>query len=327
MAGSSASVNYNIRPCKSIERKLMCDMISRLTVFDYIKNYRYIGMGAKYFVDFSLLHKEFGIDNMYSMEINSAEKNRKRFEFNKPFNCIKMLFGNASDILNSSNIPWKQEKNIIWLDYDGGINSNQIQDVESCISKVESGSVIFVSFNSDLGDKFKKALPKEKLDMYCSRIDNEILVKLLSPKDMAKEKIYQTTNKMFDMIVKNKILERNSTIRSDDEKLISQQLVYFKYNDSKATMLTLGWIVYKKGDIDKFTKCGFEDFEFYNSSNIPYDISVPNFTYKELAILNQNMPNAVYPIEGADFFEEEEVNAYRKIYKYYPTTFETSIAL
>lgn len=92
-------------------------------------------------------------------------------------------------------------------------------------------------------------------------------------------------------------------------------------------MLTLGWIVYKKGDIDKFTKCGFGDFGFYNSSNIPYDISVPNFTYKELAILNQNMPNVVYPIEGADFLGEEEVNAYRKIYKYYPTTFETSIAL
>ena len=218
-------------------------------------------------------------------------------------------------------------KNIIWLDYDGGINSNQIQDVESCISKVESGSVVFVSFNSDLGDKFKKASPKEKLDMYCSRIDNEILVKLLSPKDMAREKIYQTTNKMFDMVVKNKILERNSTIRSEDEKLISQQLVYFKYNDSNATMLTLGWIVYKKGDIDKFTKCGFEDFGFYNSSNTPYDITVPNFTYKELAILNQNMPNVVYPIEGADFLEEEEVNAYRKIYKYYPPTFETSIAL
>lgn len=152
-------------------------------------------------------------------------------------------------------------------------------------------------------------------------------MKLLSPKDMAREKIYQTTNKMFDMVVKNKILERNSTIRSEDEKLISQQLVYFKYNDSNATMLTLGWIVYKKGDIDKFTKCGFEDFGFYNSSNTPYDITVPNFTYKELAILNQNMPNVVYPIEGADFLEEEEVNAYRKIYKYYPPTFETSIAL
>lgn len=102
MAGSSKSVNYTIRPCKSIERKMMCEMISRLTMFDYVKNYRYIGMGAKYFVDFSLLHKKFGISDMYSMEINSTEKNKKRFEFNKPFNCIKMMFGNASDILNVS---------------------------------------------------------------------------------------------------------------------------------------------------------------------------------------------------------------------------------
>ena len=327
MAGSSISVNYNIRPCKSIERKMMCEMISRLTVFDYIKNYRYIGMGAKYFADFSLLHKEFGIDDMYSMEINSEEKNKKRFEFNKPFNCIKMLFGKASDILNSSNISWKQEKNIIWLDYDGGINSYQIQDVESCIGKIESGSVVFVSFNADLGEKFKQASPKEKLDMYCSRIDNEILVKLLSPRDMAKDKFYQTTNKMFDMIVKNKILERNSTIKNENEKLVSQQLVYFKYNDSKATMLTLGWIVYKENDADKFKKCSFTDFEFYNSTNSPYDITVPNFTYKELAILNQNMPNVTYPIENAEFLREEEVDAYRKIYKYYPTIFETSIAL
>ena len=90
---------------------------------------------------------------------------------------------------------------------------------------------------------------------------------------------------------------------------------------------SLGWIVYKKEDTEKFEKCGFKDFEFYNSTNIPYDITVPNFTYKELAILNQNMPNVVYPIEEADFLEEEEVNAYKKIYKYYPTTFETSIAL
>lgn len=45
------------------------------------------------------------------------------------------------------------------------------------------------------------------------------------------------------------------------------------------------------------------------------------------SLLSINMPNVAYPIEGADFFEEEEVNAYKKIYKYYPTTFETSIAL
>ncbi len=47
---------------------------------------------------------------MYSMEINSAEKKEKDLNLISLFNCIKMLFGNASDILNSSSIPWKQEK-------------------------------------------------------------------------------------------------------------------------------------------------------------------------------------------------------------------------
>lgn len=327
MSGSSVSVNYSVRPCKSVERKMMCELISRLSIFEHICNYRYIGMGAKYFIDFALLHKEFGINEMYSMEINSTEKNKARFDFNKPFNCIKMLFGNSCDILNSSRLQWNDEKNIIWLDYDGGIKKSQLQDIEACVSKVGSGSVIFVSFNSDLGDKYKKALPKEKLEIYRNRIDNEALVKLLTPKDIAKEKIDQTTNKMFDMIIKNKILERNSVILEREEQYQCQQLVYFKYNDSKATMLTMGWIVYKNSDVEKYKKCNFSDLPFYNETGIPYDITVPNFTYKELAILNRNMPNVSFPIDGANFLEKEEVDAYKKIYKYYPTTFETGIAL
>ena len=132
---------------------------------------------------------------------------------------------------------------------------------------------------------------------------------------------------MFDMIAKNRILERNAIFSNEEDMFQCQQLVYFKYKDSKATMLTLGWIVYTNKDIDKFKNCNFTNLEFYNCTNIPYDITVPNFTYKELTVLNRNMPNPTYPIQEADFFQEEEVNAYHKIYKYYPTTFETSIVL
>lgn len=327
MSGSSVSVNYNVRPCKSIERRMMCEMISRLSAFDQIYNYRYIGMGAKYFADFSLLHKEFGIEEMYSMEINSDEKNKERFDFNKPYNCIKMLFGKASDILNSNRLQWDNKKNIIWLDYDGGIKSEQLQDVENCVGKVDSGSLIFISFNSDLGKDFDKKLPKDKLDLYCSRLENETLVKLLTPKDVSKEKIYQTTNKMFDMVVKNKVLERNSTILNVNEQYQYRQVVYFKYNDSKTIMLTMGWIVFNNKDIKKYDNCKFTNLGFYNNSNTPYDITVPNFTYKELTVLNRNMPDVKYPIKEAQFFSEDEVETYRKIYKYYPATFETSIVL
>ena len=45
MAGSGEVVNYNIRPCKNIERKMMCEMISCLATVDELSEYRYIGMG------------------------------------------------------------------------------------------------------------------------------------------------------------------------------------------------------------------------------------------------------------------------------------------
>lgn len=327
MSGSSTSVNYNVRPCKSIERRMMCEIISCLTPFKPLYEYRYIGMGAKYFADFSLIHKEFGINRMYSMEINSEENNKKRFEFNKPFNCIKMVFGNSADILNSMQFEWKGIKNIIWLDYDGGINANQLQDVETCVGKIDSGSMVFVSFNSNFGNKFKKASPKEKLDIFCSRIDNETLVKLLSPKDVSKERIYKTINQMFRLVVQNKISERNGIIQEERDKFRSQQVAYFKYNDSATTMLTLGWIVYKKEDEECYKKCNFNKLDFYNDTDIPYDITVPNFTYKELTVLNRNMPDVEYPIKEAEFFAEDEIEAYRKIYRYYPTIFETSLVL
>ena len=111
--------------------------------------------------------------------------------------------------------------------------------------------------------------------------------------------------------------------------MISQQLVYFKYNDSNATMLTLGWIVYKKGDIDKFTIVIWLEGDDPDCVDniLGGEIKMHMEIREEHKEESKNMPNVVYPIEGADFLEEEEVNAYRKIYKYYPPTFETSIAL
>lgn len=327
MAGSSKSVNYNLRPCKSVERKMMCEMISRLRFFDVLSNYRYIGMGAKYFVDFALIHKEFGITKMFSMEKSSDEKSKEEFKFNKPYNCINMLFGNAGDLLNSACFIWENEKNIIWLDYDGGVTGKQLQDVETCIGKVESGSMIFVSFNSDLGEKFWKMSPDERINKISERIDNDELLALISKKDVARTNIIQTIHEWFHVIVEAKLSERNQIELEENKKMNCKQIAFFEYADSKATMLTLGWILYSNEDKEKFEKCSFEDLEFHNDTNIPYNISIPNFTYKEIALLNQNMPNVVYPIQGAEFISEEDIECFKKVYKYYPTMFETSIVL
>ena len=93
-------------------------------------------------------------------------------------------------------------------------------------------------------------------------------------------------------------------------------------------MITLGWIIYNNYDEEEIKKCGFEKFDFYRAEgDSPFLIDVPPLTFKELSILNKNMPECQYPIEEAPFFTKEEVDGYKKIYRYYPTTIETGIVL
>lgn len=327
MANSGQNINYNLRPCKSVERKMICELIKRLSPLGKPEEYRYIGMGAKYFTDFALIHRDLGIKEMHSMEINTDENNKKRFEFNKPFNCINLLFGEAGNLLNSTKMNWKNEKNIIWLDYDGGFHNKQLRDIETCMRKAEGSSIVFVTFNADFGESFRKAGPNEKLELFCEKVDNANLTGMLGKKSVAGEEKYLTLNKMFNMVVRSRVSERNRIAQGEKEKIQCEQIAYFRYADSKAEMLTIGWCIYNKIDQSVYDNCGVNELEFYNNSAKPYEINVPNLTYKEISILNQNMPNADHPIEGAEFITEIEIEEYKKIYKYYPTMFEVPISL
>ncbi len=51
---SFEKINYNLRPNKCIERKMMCDALGRLSFIEHLDNYRYIGLGSPYFADFIL---------------------------------------------------------------------------------------------------------------------------------------------------------------------------------------------------------------------------------------------------------------------------------
>ncbi len=64
MSSSFEKINYNLRPNKCIERKMMCETLSRLSHLEHLHNYRYIGLGSPYFSDFSLFHKNLGITEL-----------------------------------------------------------------------------------------------------------------------------------------------------------------------------------------------------------------------------------------------------------------------
>ena len=77
---SYEQVNYTIRPAKCVERKMMCEAFSRLSVFGSLKTYRYIGFGSTYFTDFTLFHRALDMNNMVSIE--KDEEKAARFDFN-----------------------------------------------------------------------------------------------------------------------------------------------------------------------------------------------------------------------------------------------------
>ena len=137
------SFNYNYRPAKSIERKIFIEILKATYGVISDRSYEYIGLGSIFFTDFKLIHKELGITEMINIEQNETDK--KRFEFNKPFSCIKLKWGMTNDVLPS--LKWDNRK-IIWLDYDQSLQNYMFEDIDTIFSNLISGSFFLFSCNS-----------------------------------------------------------------------------------------------------------------------------------------------------------------------------------
>ena len=142
MSASGNIINYNIRTCKSVERRMILSSIKELFKSVPYNQRRYIGFGSTYFTDFKLFHKELHIDNMISFEIETSLE--RRVEFNKPFKCISARLGKSTDLLQ--DIEWSDNiKDIIWMDYDDSLSYDMFNDVEQIFSNMSAGSIYLMS--------------------------------------------------------------------------------------------------------------------------------------------------------------------------------------
>jgi len=164
MVDSYRKINYSLRPAKAIERKMLIEAVRRLSVFGSLYSYRYIGFGSIYFSDFSLFHKSLGLKNMLSIERDKPdnESHKKRFEFNKPYGFINIEFGDSWKVLPT--IPWDGIKTVLWLDYDGTLDTFCLKDISTFFSKAVSGSFIAISFNIQDQCTEEKTTPLQRLE-------------------------------------------------------------------------------------------------------------------------------------------------------------------
>lgn len=330
MPETDRKINYSLRPQKAMERRMLCDLLKMLNPTFEISKYSYVGMGAKYFTDFLLFHRELGISQMTSIEAD--KDNRKKYDFNIPLKCIDMYYGMVQEYIDAyedDGIP-----KLFWMDYDYSINQSMLDDCKKLVNKLKSGDIFFVSFNSTILNrrksetlkehyaavekKFKKI--KEGLGDYAPTRE----ITLLELADNLKR------DTVFVEVIRNMVETQLQTRNEGGENLSLFQLACFSYADG-ADMVTWGGMVVDNDDEKKlrellkgnslpfFEKVILSDERIgVMSENIePYDLRIPLLTYREFMALQKEFPtDEVSKIDVAGF-NESELKQLSRLYRYY----------
>ncbi len=311
MSASYNKIDYRLRIAKSVERRMLCSIFQSLDVFGHIEKYKYIGFGSVSFLDFSLFHRVLGISNMVSME--REEHDKARFEFNKPYDCIEMKYGDSKDILPSLDI---KDKTIIWLDYDDKLTTEILSDIDLVFDRLDSGSFFCVSYNAQQDNEVENG--KSRIEQLSERIDNKYFPEYLYRKpNLNKTGIRKAC---FD-IINNLISETLKNRNNNGDDISVKQLLFFNYNDG-AEMNTLGWLFYNKNDEAKMEHILNKAFPFVKGADIPFEIKVPSLTYKEMRAIEEEFPNLEKCLKTYDksktnkgMLNRKDIESYYNIYK------------
>lgn len=322
MANTGRKIDYRIRPAKNIERKMMRDILLRLSPFGIFSDYQYIGFGSKYFTDFIIMHKYLGIDSMISIE--GDVNNRRRYRFNKPFECIDVKFGHSNEVLPTLNLA---RKLILWLDYDYLFDNTMLSDLATVTEQCPSGTVIFLSYNSEsykLND-LKKEYPDLESGYYRRKfeaaIGNEFIPVGFDERGWSDRKTYSKFLRSCIHSQLDKILSIRNIDLNIEDKLIAHQICFFDYSDG-APMSTIGVMITKQKESGLFASCKLDSLYFYTSNEDSYEIKVPNLTSKEVRYLMEKMPKGENFDVDFRIFAEQDVDDFQANYKYYPSFME-----
>lgn len=312
---SFETINYRLRPAKAIERKMLCEAFARMSSFAPLSSFRYIGMGSTSFSDFILFHRYLGIDDLISIErAHSAEK---RIRLNIPFKCIKLLLGECGDVL--TDLEFKGP-HIIWLDYDGRLTTDILRDIEFVVSSATAPSVVLVTVNAHpyVSREPSKRTDEDRYEQLKSEVGEIRIPHNIKGKDL---KNWGTADVYYRII--------NGTIRGviDDSSVIGKrkydQLFHFRYEDG-AKMLTIGGLITTPSDHTAYENAAFEKLCFFRQGAEPFNIDVPVLTFREMRWLDQFLPTGLTDIPP-EVLPPKAVDAYAKLYRYFPMYAETDL--
>lgn len=305
-------LNYETRPLKFTERKMLLASLTRIV--NYFKNnYQYIGFGGVAFTDFKLFHKELHIDEMFSIE-GGSKISIEKLHFNAPFSFIKVYKKLSTEALVDISL---EKKSLIWLDYDGTLDNYFFNDIRSLFSKLPEGSIYIVTCNRELKQK-------ESGEEYTTEQFQEFFGDLvpfqLKNKDFTSKNSHNTLRKMFLSHIENILDERKTTGLS----LKFHQLFNILYQENRgAKMYTFGGVI-TKNDFD-INEIDLKGFDFINKDDTTYNLEIPNFTRKEIDLVDSHLLNNEEELLNKKIITESELKKYKKTYKFLPNFFDVRV--
>jgi hypothetical protein len=293
-------IDYRIRPAKNVERKMLLEICGRMAGVQPLCDYRYVGMGSIYFVDFSLFHRAFGMTSMISLEGRAGLMDR--CDWNKPFDCIEVWPQTVAEALPQlvSDVP-----TIMWLDFEEPLDAAILGEVAEACEILGQRSILIATVNAQVGPL------KNRVTRFRKRFGDRDLARVNKPEDLGSEKLRGLYHEYLDGTVDTAI-----KARSVRDGTAYRQIAYFSYKDG-VEMLTLAWLLHGSDEDRTMDACGLDNLDFAETGAEPFRIEVPRLTYRERLELDKLLPAGKLD-DAPDGVDLSDIEAYATLYRQMP---------
>ena len=319
----STQIDYQVRPNKVVERKMIFGALVRLVGHFATEQYSYIGLGAYWFTDLVMAHKRLGIRDLVSIE--GDRKTAIRARANRPYSYVEVKEGLSTLLL--PEVLKQRSQVIVWLDYDGGVSDIVLDDIQILGERLQSGSIACVTVNANSGQFGGEDVREVQLRKSFPEVAEPL-----------PDGFFQKPPNRFPMQLAGLLLGRLTRIVAERIGERFLPLFNFFYQDG-APMITVGGIVINSSQIEDVRKTGIFD-EAGITGETQFVIDAPALTRREKLAFDRLIPessDACTPgnLEGAGLpglvasedaaYYDSLLRRYAPVYKQYPTFSEVEL--
>jgi hypothetical protein len=289
---------WQFRPAKQVQRLMAVDAMRRLSAFQPVSDYRYVGMGGYEFIDFDLVRRALGVHKMTSIESEGPED---RYVFNRPSADVQVEIGTTNDILPTQPLD---EPTIVWLDYCCPVRFDVLQDLQLLGERMLPGNMLLVTVNAAAGQETGRLKRLE------GRIGAErVPMGVASDPDLDG---WRTAEVQRRVILTE--LRKGLSQRADGTRF--EQVLNTHYKDTQR-MQTLAGVFVDSGADARFKDADFRSLPQARTTSDALVIKVPVLTAREVLDL-ESRSQVGQDAPGFSWLKDSEIESFADLHRWYP---------